>query len=242
MSKETDLADLPGEATFEARRTKARDRLDALTGAVGGDPNDRQSWFEQVYALAGDDAAGVPWADLKPKQALLDWLADNSGEGRTALDIACGLGDNAEALATHGWQTTAFDFAEGAVTWAQKRFPETSVTYKPADLLSPPETWLGAFDLVHECYTLQALQGDMRERAFGATAALVKPGGDLLVITRTRLTEEQPDGPPWPLSPSELTRFEALGFTLINRHDYTLTKQTRAIPHTRLHLRRQGEG
>ncbi|WP_350333829.1 class I SAM-dependent methyltransferase [Coralliovum pocilloporae] len=238
----TDPKDRPGDESFEARRNEARSRLDTLTGAVGGDHKDRNDWFDQVYDLADGDAAGVPWADLEPKKALVDWLANNPGERQQAIDIACGLGDNAEALASHGWQTTAFDFASGAISWAGQRFEHSEVAYQVADLMDPPAHWIEAFDLVHECYTLQALQGPMREAAFSAVAALVKPGGRLLLITRTRDTESQPDGPPWPLSPGELNRFDSLGFSLVERHDYEIVKKGRSIPHTRLELlRKQGD-
>jgi SAM-dependent methyltransferase len=201
---------------FAERRDAARDRLDALFGAKGGDRDDRASWFEAVYETAGDDPAAVPWADLAPKAALLEWLSDNPGEGARALDVGCGLGDNAEALAEAGYDTTGFDLSEKAVEWARQRFPGSSVRYTAADLFTPPADWVGGFDLVHECYTVQALHGDLREASYQALADLVKPGGRLLVITRSRADGAETSGPPWPLSPSELAEFERAGLRLID--------------------------
>jgi len=229
------------DTDFQSRRQAARERLDRLTGGKGGKggkPDERLAWFETVYATSGGDAAGVPWADLAAKPPLLDWLGDNPGEGVSALDVACGLGDNAEALAAAGYRTTAFDLAPTAIAWAGERFPGSPVAYRTADLFDPPPDWRQGFDLVHECYTIQALSGQLRRRAIEAVAGFVKPGGRLLVITRTCQEGSEADGPPWPLTPSELMRFETLGFRLEEQLDYRVKKDTRSIPHSRMAWRR----
>jgi SAM-dependent methyltransferase len=218
---------------FARRRDAARERLDDLFGAKGGDKDDRCAWFNAVYDTAEGDAAAVPWADLAPKAALVDWLAGNPGEGARALDVGCGLGDNAEALAEAGYDTTGFDLSEKAVEWARQRFPGSSVRYTAADLFAPPTDWVDAFDLVHECYTVQALHGDLREASFAALARLVKPGGRLLVLTRSRADGVETSGPPWPLSPSELAGFEAAGLRLVESTAYDVQKGDRIIPHIR---------
>ncbi|WP_083205988.1 class I SAM-dependent methyltransferase [Stappia indica] len=225
---------------FMVRRDAARERLDGLFGAKGGKREDRSAWFDAVYETAGGDAAAVPWADLAPKTELVDWLEAHPGEGMRAVDVGCGLGDNAEALAAAGYRTTGFDLSPKAVDWARQRFPESAVEYRAADLFDVPVDWLGGFDLVHECYTLQALSGDLRERAFAAVASLVAPGGKLLVLTRTAPEESVPDGPPWPLKPSELDRFSSLGLERIDRHPYQIRKGERVIAHVRDLWRRTG--
>jgi SAM-dependent methyltransferase len=227
------------ESDFQARRVAAKQRLDELTGSKGGPPDERLAWFETVYATADRDPAGVPWADLAPKPQLVDWLNDNPGEGRRALDIACGLGDNAEAFAAAGYQTTAFDLVAAAIDWAKMRFAGSPVEYRAADLFDPPPDWRQAFDLVHECYTIQALPGDLREKAFAAIAGFVRPGGRLLVITRTRPDGAQADGPPWPLAPAELARFETFGFIIESRLDYHVQRDTRSVPHSLIAYRRE---
>jgi SAM-dependent methyltransferase len=223
---------------FQARRAAAKQRLDELTGSKDGPPDERLAWFETVYASSGGDPAGVPWADLKPKPQLVDWLRDNPGSGMRALDVACGLGDNAEAIAAAGYRTTAFDLAASAVEWAAKRFPGSPVDYQTADLFDPPPDWRQGFDLVHECYTIQALNGDLRDSAFAAIAGFVRPGGRLLVITRTRPDDRDADGPPWPLTPAELARFEDFGFDIESRLDYNVQRDTRSIAHSRIVYRR----
>ncbi|EFO29637.1 methyltransferase type 11 [Roseibium sp. TrichSKD4] len=219
------------DETFMARRNEARERIDALTGAKGGDAEDRQAWFEEVYSHANGDAAAIPWADLAPKAALVEWLEKNPGEGRSALDIACGLGDNAEAIAAAGYKTTAFDLSTAAVEWAKRRFSETAVDYQAGDLFNLPEDWRGRFDLVHESYTVQALHGELREASITAIADLVAPGGKLVFLNRTREEGTLADGPPWPVMPSEWRRFEEHGFVLHTESYFQIERPGRSIPH-----------
>ncbi len=131
-----------------------------------------------------------------------------------ALDVGCGLGDNAEALATAGARTTAFDLSEEAIHWARRRFPNSAVVYRAADLFAPPAEWRGAFDFVHECYTLQALPNALLPEAGRALASFLKPGGRLLVIARSRPNPAAPDGPPWPLARSDMDALAANGLAL----------------------------
>jgi hypothetical protein len=67
-----------------------------------------------------------------------------------------------------------------------RRFPDSTVEYVLADLLAPPPSWQGAFDLVVEIFTLQVVTGQARRTAFAHTAQLVAPGGRLLVLAGAR--------------------------------------------------------
>jgi 2-polyprenyl-3-methyl-5-hydroxy-6-metoxy-1,4-benzoquinol methylase len=103
----------------------------------------------------------VPWAAPAPSPHLLDWLDGGFVElsGRKVLVIGCGLGDDAEAVATRGAMVTAFDIAPSAIAAARRRFPASLVCYEVADLLQPPAAWHGEFDLIVEIGTLQVLPG-----------------------------------------------------------------------------------
>jgi hypothetical protein len=75
-----------------------------------------------------------------------------------------------------------------------------------ADLLAPPPGWKGAFGLVVEIYTVQALYGTARAAAIPALPGLVAPGGTLVIA---RATDEEnlardPAMMPWPLTQREL--------------------------------------
>ncbi|MCB1429506.1 MAG: class I SAM-dependent methyltransferase, partial [Nitratireductor sp.] len=148
-----------------------------------------------------------------------------------AIDIACGLGDNAEAMAAAGYRTTAFDLARKAVAWARQRFPDSAVDYQVADLLNPPSGWNGGFDLVHECYTLQAVPPAMLDRMTAAIAALLAPSGRLLVYTRIRPDGSETSGPPWPLQESDAMGFASYGLQLVSRDSFELVRPDRRIPH-----------
>ncbi|MFO1134738.1 MAG: class I SAM-dependent methyltransferase [Rhodoblastus sp.] len=201
---------------FAARRAAARKRLDAIDPAKSGQLDDpyRREWFQAVYDLADGDEAAVPWADKQAHPLLRDWLKTASLAGLRALDVGCGLGDNAEALAAAGADTTAFDLSANAIAWARRRFPDLRVAYRAADLFDPPPEWRGAFDFVHECYTLQALPNALLPEAGRALVSFLKPGGRLLVIARSRPNPAAPEGPPWPLSRGDIHALAAHGLTL----------------------------
>jgi len=224
---------MPMSEDFAERRLKARQ----ATGSIQADAEARGeplAWFDEVYKRAEGDPAMVPWADEEAHPGLAEWIA-RSGEIHegSALDVGCGLGDNAEALSSAGYDVTAFDLSRVAIDWAQKRFPETRVHYAAASLLEPPGQWLGQFHLVHETYTLQALKQPERDRAFEALASLVAPGGKLLVICRTRPEDAEITGPPWPLSRTQVMRFEALGLTPRGYQSFAVTDKDRSIEHAR---------
>jgi hypothetical protein len=84
------------------------------------------------------------------------------------------------------------------------------------DLFEPFRAWLGAFDFVLEVYTIQPLPLEMRERTIDAIAAFVASGGELVVVTRGREDDEEPDELPWPMSRKELSRFETSGLRETN--------------------------
>jgi len=211
-------------ADFEARRAQARAKLDAIDPALtasgaAADPQ-RREWFEAVYDLAQGDAAAVPWARSAAFPLLAQWLAQRGPlNGLRAVDVGCGLGDNAEALAAAGARVTAFDLVESAADWARRRFPNSAVTYCAADLFAPPDAWRGAFDLVHECYTLQALPDALLPAAAQALAALVAPRGALLVISRAREEEGAVGGPPWPLTRAQIEGLAVDGLRLKTLED-----------------------
>jgi SAM-dependent methyltransferase len=191
----------------DASRAFAR-QLAADSIASGDDTG----WFERLYAAAERGAATVPWADLAPNLRLVSALSDVSGSGR-AIVIGCGLGDNAEHVASLGFTTVAFDVSPTAVAAARRRFPRFTVEYVTADLLSPPHSWAGAFDLVVEVFTLQVLTGAVRRRAFARTAQLVAPGGRLLVIAGARDEHDDPGPMPWPLTRAEIESFRGYGLS-----------------------------
>ncbi|KAA8882094.1 class I SAM-dependent methyltransferase [Nocardia colli] len=188
--------------------TDSRDRDATRLATESLRQGDPTGWFEQLYVAAAEGAAVVPWDADEPNELLVDWLErhDRTG-GMRAMVVGCGLGRDAEHLAALGFETTAFDVAETAIRTAQERFPASKVNYVVGDLLDPPDEWTGAFDLVVESITVQALPVSLREVATANVSRMVAPGGDLLVIAGIRAEGAEVDGPPWPLTRTEIDAF-----------------------------------
>ncbi|HXL91268.1 MAG TPA: class I SAM-dependent methyltransferase [Streptosporangiaceae bacterium] len=187
-------------------RVRLRARQLAAEAAAAGDET---GWFETLYREAEAGVSVVPWADGTPNPHLVEWFADAATDnvGKRALVVGCGLGYDAEFLASHGFEVTAFDIAPSAITAAKQANPGSAVEYVTADLLDLPGSWTGMFDLVVEIYTVQPLYGPVRARALAALHKPVAPGGSLLVIARATDEEDPERDPammPWPLTPSEL--------------------------------------
>jgi 2-polyprenyl-3-methyl-5-hydroxy-6-metoxy-1,4-benzoquinol methylase len=184
-----------------------------------GDPT---GWFEVLYKEGEAGKSVVPWADRGANSDLLEfWNAHpQPTDGKKALVIACGLGDDAEQLAAWGFEMTAFDISETAIRTANKRFPKSAVKYRVADLFEPPAEWEGAFDFVFEANTVQALPVKVRAQTIRKIAAFVRPEGKLLAIVRGREEDEPLGELPWPLTRSELNEFVRAGLTEESFEDY----------------------
>jgi SAM-dependent methyltransferase len=195
---------------------------------------DATGWFEAVYAAAGGDSRKIAWADMSPNPHLISWLDAHplQGRGKRALVVGCGLGDDAEALAQHGFEVTGFDISDTAIGWCKERFPDSHVEYVTANLLQPPVEWIHAFDFVFEAYTLQALMPQVRPLAIENVGKFPAAGGTLLLICRGR--EEAEDAgvmPPFRLAKSELAGLELIE-TAFEDLDDTGTRRFR-ISYTR---------
>ncbi|QXX74350.1 bifunctional 2-polyprenyl-6-hydroxyphenol methylase/3-demethylubiquinol 3-O-methyltransferase UbiG [Methylovirgula sp. HY1] len=212
----------------------------AMQGALAEDSK-RQEWFETVYSKAQEDPARVPWANLSahPLTEAFVKTQVRGIDGLRVLDIGCGLGDNAECFAAEGAQVTAFDFVAQAVEWAKRRFPQTKVAYRQADLFALPEEWRGQFDLVHECYTLQAISVALIPQALGILRDLLAPDGKLLIVARARAEDEEVSGPPWPLPPSVFDIAKAQGLEPVVIEDIAATERI-GRRHWRAVLKRAG--
>lgn len=115
----------------------------------------------------------------KPNRFL---VAEVAGlEPGSALDLACGEGQNAIWLAQRGWQVRGVDYSGVAIEKARARAArdEVDVDFVQADLVEyQPEE--GAFDLVLVLYlhVSAAERGAIHARA----ARAVAPGGTFLLL------------------------------------------------------------
>lgn len=213
---------------------RARTRELAAEFIERGDP---LGWFDALYKESGGDAGKIPWADMTPNRFFKAWAESTglTGEGRTALVVGCGLGDDAKFLYDLGFKVTAFDISPTAIEWAKKIYGDTDIRFETADLFQPPDEWLigknlpanvsggdsgGAFDFVLEIYTIQPLPMEMRSKVIDSIAAFVAPGGRLVVVCRGREDDEEVGDVPWPLSKRDLFRFEESGLRQIDFREF----------------------
>lgn len=198
----------------ESRRDRIRD---IAQRAVQDDRPAR--WFEEVYATAEGASEAVPWALMQPNPHLLRWLNETQpeGAGKRAIVVGCGLGDDAEALARWGFAVTAFDISETAIAWCRRRFPDSAVDYRVADLFELSQAQAGQFDLAFESRTVQSLPLTVRTQTIRAIADFIAPAGTLFLVTNLRDSDAEPDGPPWILSAAEVAQFTEFGLQEVKR-------------------------
>ncbi|MDZ4802588.1 MAG: class I SAM-dependent methyltransferase [Bryobacteraceae bacterium] len=184
--------------------------------------NDPAAWFDVLYKKAEGDQDRIPWVAAHANSSVLEWLHRELPEaaGRSALVVGCGLGEDAEALAQHGFNVTAFDIAPTAIEWARQRWADSRVQYVCADLFNLPSDWTRAFHFVLECYTVQALPPQLRPQTIAAVASLVGDNGRLLVVARARNEQDPPGDMPWPLTEHEIRLFETYGLQMLQLEDY----------------------
>jgi SAM-dependent methyltransferase len=197
------------------------------------DRGDATGWFEALYKEAEGDNEKLPWGDLEPNRFFRAFAERTglNGNGRKALVVGCGLGDDAAYLDDLGFAVTAFDISSTAIEWAKKLHTGKNIDFRAVDLFDGPSEWniaenpvatasgsdrntnVKGFEFVLEIYTIQPLPMEMRERTVDAVARFVAPGGELVVVTRGREDDEEPEKLPWPLSRKDLSRFEHAGLT-----------------------------
>ncbi len=182
------------------------------------DAGDPTGWFEQLYAAADEGEAVVPWDREEPQAVLVAWADARPPvrEGQRALVVGCGLGRDAEYIASRGFATVAFDVSATAIEMAKRRHPGSRVEYVTADVLDLPDDWRQAYDLVVESITVQSLPPALHAPASDHIGQTVGPGGTLLVVSGVREEGEEVDGPPWPLSRREIDAFAVGGLTAVS--------------------------
>ena len=194
--------------------------------------DDPLGWFDSIYSDAEGDYKAVFWADLKPSPYLVNWLEQTKNQdlGKRAIVIGCGVGDDAEALASYGYEVIAFDVAPTAIELCKNRYKDSKVNYLVADLFDHPKEWLESFDLVYECNTIQVLPDKYRIKALTSMVALLDKKGHILVSCRSRKQGEQEDDIPLPLDKKEIDGFCRRGLSEVSFLAYD-DEQEPSVPH-----------
>ena len=91
------------EATDAAQRVLEEEEEARLASAslAAGDPT---GWFDRLYAAGARGQVLVPWRRRQPHPLLANWASaqELSGAARRAVVVGCGLGADAEYIASLG--------------------------------------------------------------------------------------------------------------------------------------------
>lgn len=126
-----------------------------------------------------------PLHDINP--ARLAWIAERHPlAGQRALDVGCGGGLLAEAMARAGAEVLGIDAGKAPLTVARLHALETGVDLEyrqcPAEQLATEQP--GAFDVVTCLEMLEHVPDP--DQVIRACATLVRPGGDVFLSTINR--------------------------------------------------------
>ncbi|MGW2632746.1 class I SAM-dependent methyltransferase [Streptomyces chattanoogensis] len=144
---------------------------DTPTSSTARGAHDGHTDWDAVYTGDGSDTMAPDPLLLAP--------ADELPPGR-ALDLGCGAGGNALALAERGWRVTGVDIAPRAIAGTR-----ASACRRGLDLelvVGDSATWQpdGSYDLVLSSYALPP-RGPARTATLATAVAAVAPGGILVI-------------------------------------------------------------
>ncbi|RIW49525.1 NAD(P)/FAD-dependent oxidoreductase [Micromonospora endophytica] len=140
----------------------------------------RETMFTEAAWEQRYQARDAVWSGRPNPQLVAE--VEGSAPGRV-LDVGCGEGADAVWLAERGWQVTAVDISDTALTraaaYARERRVAERIEFRHADLMRwTPEP--DGYDLVSAQF--MQLPPQPRRDLFGRLAAAVAPGGRLLIV------------------------------------------------------------
>ncbi|MGX6603418.1 class I SAM-dependent methyltransferase [Micromonosporaceae bacterium Da 78-11] len=137
--------------------------------------------YDEVY----HDAAGPPWEIGGPQPALASVL-DDGVKGPKVLDVGCGTGELALALARRGHEVTGVDISQVAIDLARAKAAGEGLTVhfevQDARILSLPSA---PFDTVFDSgllHSLYRLGGGEVDEYLALLPGLAAPGGTVFVL------------------------------------------------------------
>jgi 2-polyprenyl-3-methyl-5-hydroxy-6-metoxy-1,4-benzoquinol methylase len=147
------------------------------------------------YDYYMQDCAGYEQFKKYPKSVLEDmrlltaYYLANPKKGQTILDIGCGRGELAYALAKDGANVTGVDYSDSAISIAQQTFcnqdSNLNLKYIEGDVLSIHfET---KFDVIIAADFVEHVEPDILNTIFGKISTLLTPEGILVIHTAPSL-------------------------------------------------------
>jgi 2-polyprenyl-6-hydroxyphenyl methylase / 3-demethylubiquinone-9 3-methyltransferase len=148
---------------------------------VNVDPVELEKFSSLAHRWWDPEGEFRPLHDINPLR--LEWIAGHAElAGATVLDVGCGGGILAEAMARRGARVTGIDLSEKALRVAQLHLHESKLDIRYEK--SSVEDYAGEFDIV----TCMELLEHVPQPAsmVAACARLVRPGGRVFFSTINR--------------------------------------------------------
>ncbi len=158
----------------------------------------------------------LPWNIQRPHPALVNAVESGILQPGTVFIPGPGLGDNALYLAEHGFDVTAVDISETAVTLLRRRAEKKRLNIEVlvGEVIFGLETMRERFDYVIERSFLQTIPAGLRTQYFRTVARLLKTRGQYVGIVRGP-RDPPPTSQPYAFSEDDIRQLLAERFHII---------------------------
>ena len=158
----------------------------------------------------------VFWNKGGPSPPMKQYLGRHAVRGR-ALVPGCGYGHEVALAVEHGLDATGLDIAPAGVAKACALYPHLAKRFVIGDLFDPPEEMRQVYDVVLEHTCLSGLPPEQRGRYRRGVDLALRPGGLLIGVWFINpALDPGEEGPPYPISVTELTALFSEGYTIVD--------------------------
>ncbi len=157
----------------------------------------------------------VFWDRGAPSLPMRQYLERNPARGR-ALVPGCGRGHEVWLAVEHRLDAIGLDIAPTGLAEARALYPQLTERFVVGDLFNPSAELRGAFDLVLEHTCMSGLHPSLRAHYRRGIDLTLRPGGLLIGVWYINPDlEPGEEGPPFPLSVSDLTTLFSDGYEIV---------------------------
>lgn len=152
-----------------------------MTGRSGEMIEPAGNEYDDLYRSRAD-SGGPPW-DIGAPQPALAVVLDAEVRGPKVLDVGCGTGDLALALARRDFDVTAVDISAVAIDFAKAKAASEGLTvdFRVLDA-TRLDRGLGPFDAVLDSGLIHSLDDDEQERYLRRLPLLCNRGATVFVL------------------------------------------------------------
>lgn len=141
------------------------------------DPRPPATDFDEIYR-----GTAIPWDIGEPQPALAELVSEGWCQG-AVLDIGCGTGELALALAARGHPVTGIDLSSGAIELATRKAADRGLqaTFHTGDA-TELDGYDDSFDTVLDSGLLHCLPPDAQQRYLRVLRRVCRSGGRVAVL------------------------------------------------------------